>query len=195
MRRVTSLATVLPEAPDVAIAGSSHPCWWLMCGSEEGHNSKECDKPLTPEFLATITCRRCEQTGHITADCPEKPKFVCHNCDQEGHRAKDCPVTPFLSLSSRVRRHSCWSWSLTCSNLPMWIKLRARSVGRLDIMPVNVLTRNVATVNNPVIILGIALYLLPISSLPVIHLTPSYFLPCISLSFYVPRFFDVDMDV
>src|SRR4030095_6490061 len=59
---------------------------------EEGHSSKECDKPLTPEFLATITCRRCEKTGHLGADCPEKPKLFCSNCDGEGHRARDCTV-------------------------------------------------------------------------------------------------------
>ena len=40
-----------------------------------------------------ITCRRCEKTGHLGADCPEKPKFTCRNCDAEGHGAKDCPVT------------------------------------------------------------------------------------------------------
>jgi hypothetical protein len=43
-----------------------------------------------------ITCRRCEKTGHLGADCPEKPKFTCRNCDAEGHGAKDCPVSsPF----------------------------------------------------------------------------------------------------
>ena len=63
-----------------------------MGNSEEGHNSRECPEPLTAEFLATITCRRCEQTGHIGADCPEKPKFLCSNCDQEGHKRSECTV-------------------------------------------------------------------------------------------------------
>ena len=67
-------------------------------GSEEGHTSKECEKPLTPEFLATITCRRCEQTGHLSVDCPEKPKLICNNCDQEGHRSRECPVLSYLDL-------------------------------------------------------------------------------------------------
>jgi hypothetical protein len=69
----------------------------VLRSSEEGHNSKECDKPLTEAFLATITCRRCEQMGHMSGDCPEKPKFLCSNCDGEGHRVRECPVQPVIS--------------------------------------------------------------------------------------------------
>ena len=51
------------------------------CG-EEGHISKECDKPRNP---ATVTCRNCESMGHFSKDCP-KPrdysKVKCSNCDQ-----------------------------------------------------------------------------------------------------------------
>ena len=51
------------------------------CG-EEGHMSKECDKPRNP---ATVTCRNCEEMGHFSKECP-KPrdysKVKCQNCDQ-----------------------------------------------------------------------------------------------------------------
>ena len=80
---------------DVGIVGPSPP----VCdvdGSEKDHSSKDCDKPLTPEFLATITCRQCDQIGHLKANCPERPKFTCSNCDQEGHKKSECPVNPVL---------------------------------------------------------------------------------------------------
>jgi Zinc knuckle len=60
--------------------------------SDEDHVSKDCPNPLTAEYLATITCRRCEQPGHLSADCPEKPKFTCNNCGQEGHKRSECTV-------------------------------------------------------------------------------------------------------
>ena len=51
------------------------------CG-EEGHMSKECDKPRNP---ATVTCRNCEELGHFSKDCP-KPrdysKVKCSNCGE-----------------------------------------------------------------------------------------------------------------
>ena len=58
-----------------------------MC-SEDGHASKECDKPLTEEFLATITCRRCEKTGHLDVHCSEKLKFMSPNFDDEGQGSR-----------------------------------------------------------------------------------------------------------
>lgn len=51
------------------------------CG-EEGHQSKECDKPRNP---ATVTCRNCEEMGHFSKECP-KPrdysKVKCQNCGE-----------------------------------------------------------------------------------------------------------------
>jgi Zinc knuckle len=70
--------------------------------SEEGHNSKECDKPLTEEFLSTIICRRCGESGHLGADCPEKPKFVCNNCGREGHKRSECTVSQSYSQTDLI---------------------------------------------------------------------------------------------
>ena len=140
-----------------------------MC-SEEGHNSKECEKPLTEEFLATITCRRCDKTGHMSADCPERPKFLCRNCDAEGHGSRDCPVSPplpnptsipsALSPSHLLGDRFCGFCGsvLTGRNLPIWTKSPARNVTRLDILHATVPIRNVATVKNPATTLAIALY-------------------------------------
>ena len=74
-----------------------------MTFREEGHTSKECEKPLTEEFLATVTCRRCEQTGHLSADCPERPKLVCSNCDQDGHKSRDCPVVHLVDIAKNMQ--------------------------------------------------------------------------------------------
>ncbi|OJD23040.1 hypothetical protein ACJ73_05609 [Blastomyces percursus] len=58
---------------------------------EEGHISKECDKPRNPD---TITCRNCEEVGHSSRDCTKKKdwsKVQCNNCKEMGHTIRRCP--------------------------------------------------------------------------------------------------------
>ena len=50
------------------------------CG-EEGHISKECDKPKNPE---NVTCRNCETIGHFSRDCPEPKDWSKVKCSQCG---------------------------------------------------------------------------------------------------------------
>lgn len=85
---VICLAIVLPGTMVVATTGTPYISLFVFGGreltcvcSEEGRISKECDKSLREEFLAAITCRRCEKTGNLS---PEKPKFMSPNFDAEG---------------------------------------------------------------------------------------------------------------
>lgn len=54
----------------------------LTVNSEEGHMSKECEKPRNP---ANAMCRNCEEVGHFSKDCP-KPKdwskVKCNTCGE-----------------------------------------------------------------------------------------------------------------
>ncbi|KMU89531.1 hypothetical protein CIHG_07338 [Coccidioides immitis H538.4] len=57
---------------------------------EEGHMSKECDKPRN---MDNVTCRNCEKTGHMSRDCPEEKdwsKVQCTNCKEMGHTFRRC---------------------------------------------------------------------------------------------------------
>jgi hypothetical protein len=92
VRSDTGLATVLLGVLAVETAGSLLSFRVTLTNSDEGHNAKDCDKPLTAEYLATIDCRQCGQTGHLRVDCPERPKMICSNCDVEGHKRSECPV-------------------------------------------------------------------------------------------------------
>ncbi|KAL2386934.1 hypothetical protein RJZ90_000240 [Blastomyces dermatitidis] len=68
--------------------GGSRAC--RNCG-EEGHISKECDKPRNPD---TVTCRNCEEVGHFSRDCTKKKdwsKVQCNNCKEMGHTIRRCP--------------------------------------------------------------------------------------------------------
>ena len=114
---------------------------------EEGHTSKECDKPLTEEFLATITCRRCGGTGHLGADCPEKPKLLCNNCGQEGHRRSECTVFSNPKPISSAR------------SLPTWTIFNAKNADKRVILHETVPTRNAAIVSNQATLLVNVLYI------------------------------------
>jgi Zinc knuckle len=125
---------------------------FLRCAedSDEGHNSKECDKPLTEEFLATITCRQCEQTGHMKSDCPEKPKFLCSNCGQEGHRRSECSVSSPPPAFFRV--------NLVIRNRLICLLFSVRNVKRWVTMQEIVQIRSVVIVRNQGIIQENVLY-------------------------------------
>src|SRR4051812_1797431 len=36
-------------------------------------------------------CYHCEETGHMSRDCPKKPTRKCFGCGEEGHLSWDCP--------------------------------------------------------------------------------------------------------
>ena len=68
------------------------------CG-EEGHVSKECDKPRNP---ATVTCRNCDETGHFSRDCPlprDYSKVKCQNC---GESMQSKPLYSFVLFTDRI---------------------------------------------------------------------------------------------
>src|SRR5271169_2319077 len=47
-----------------------------------------------------VTCKECDETGHLARDCPNKK---CRNCEQPGHHSRDCtvhsPTPPDLTFS------------------------------------------------------------------------------------------------
>lgn len=71
------------------------------CGNP-GHKRSECPekskcKKCDDEYeddteckLTLITCRKCNETGHYSKDCPQKEVRKCRKCDAEDHIAADC---------------------------------------------------------------------------------------------------------
>ena len=122
------------------------------CG-EEGHVSKECEKPRNP---ATVTCRNCDEVGHFSRDCP-KPrdysKVKCSNCDQSAYdlatlktslTVKQWATRRFVARSRQRRRKVANLGPLptqTTLELPVEMTLapllllqEVRPVGRLEVM-------------------------------------------------------------
>ncbi|PWN49534.1 hypothetical protein IE53DRAFT_138595 [Violaceomyces palustris] len=71
------------------------------CG-QQGHVSAQCGMEAAPK-----TCYRCNETGHISRDCPQAPEAGaggfggrqafgssgdCYKCGQPGHIARSCPT-------------------------------------------------------------------------------------------------------
>jgi zinc knuckle protein len=52
-----------------------------------GHFSKDCP---TKEDRGPMTCRKCNEEGHMARDCTNAPAMVCRNCNQEGHMSREC---------------------------------------------------------------------------------------------------------
>lgn len=51
------------------------------------HNKADCTKPR----VLTGACRRCNEEGHWSKDCPNAPPMECRECKSTEHLVKDCP--------------------------------------------------------------------------------------------------------
>lgn len=47
-----------------------------------------------------MTCRSCNEEGHMAKDCPSRGPMVCRACNEEGHMSKDCPTRGPLICSN-----------------------------------------------------------------------------------------------
>lgn len=43
-----------------------------------------------PRSAEGVECRKCNEIGHFSKDCPKAGPRGCRNCGQEGHMAKEC---------------------------------------------------------------------------------------------------------
>ncbi|KAK4456946.1 hypothetical protein QBC42DRAFT_189805, partial [Cladorrhinum samala] len=86
------------------------------------HNKAECPNPAKPKGA----CRRCNQEGHWSKECPNAPPQACNGCGSTEHLRRECPTSePLVCKQCGSTEHTISHAAATCQN--------ARVINRDDI--------------------------------------------------------------
>ncbi|KAH7174748.1 uncharacterized protein B0J16DRAFT_324204 [Fusarium flagelliforme] len=98
--------------------------------------------------MASRACRNCSQEGHISKECDrprDMPTVTCRNCDQQGHFSKECPLPRDLWPPPKPRRTDTMGRLHSKVFNKHYAKLSRQAAPRSDAMPLR-LRRPMASV-------------------------------------------------